>query len=141
MTTTTTKGRVTGALALTMATDQALNVGDFVHVIAPYKVALSDGTKPIIGTVTVRSVKRVNTGTSASYPVATTTGGQITVDVKHFMVLTRTTTTAITAGQKVGVGSTGALAVYTDGSTTVAYIGIALTTTTGTTPQELDILS
>jgi hypothetical protein len=137
MTTTSTKGRITGALALTMAADVALAEGDHVHVIDDYKVALADGTKSVIGTVTVRSVKRVVDATSSTFPVATTTGSQVTVDVYGFSVETRLAGGAIAAGADIGINGSGEIVTAGAG---VAKIGVALTHTTAA-GQELDYLT
>lgn len=140
MTTTTTKGRITGMLALTMATDLALAVGDFVQMVGDYKVGLCDGTKPCVGTVSVRSVKRVSDVNSTTFPVATTTGGQVTVEARGLSVLTRNAGAAFAAGVKVGLNNVGAIVAYADGSATVAYLGISLTASTGA-GVEVDILT
>lgn len=140
MTTTTTKGRVTGLLALTCATDLALAEGDMVHLVGPYKVGLADGTKPLLGTVSVRSVKRVVDAISSTFPVATTTGGQVTVEALGLMVLTRNAGAALSAGQRVGINASGAIVAYAEGSTTVSYLGIALTSPSGA-GVEMDILA
>lgn len=137
MATTSTKGRITGAIALTMATDVALAEGDHVHLVGPYKVALADGTKTVIGTVSVISVKRVVTNTSSTFPVATTTGGQVTVDVYGYSVETRLCGAACTAGVDVGIAVDGTIKPVNTG---VKKIGVALTTTTAA-GQEIDILT
>jgi hypothetical protein len=139
MTTTSTKGRITGLLALTFATDVALAEGDFVMLVGPYKVGLADGSKRCVGTVTVRSVKRVIDNVSSTFPVATTTGGQVTADVRGYMVVTRLAGAAIAAGADVGINSTGAIVVFPAGSTTISRVGTALTTTNAA-GQEIDVL-
>jgi hypothetical protein len=136
MTTTTTKGRISGLLALTCASDVALAKGDSVHVVGDYKVALADGTKPVIGHIGVRSVARVVTDTASTFPVATTTGSQVTVEARGLMVRTMLAGAAIAAGAGVGINSSAAL--VTDG-TGVAHIGVALTHTTAA-GQEIDVL-
>jgi hypothetical protein len=137
MTTTSSGGKITGLLALTFATDVALNVGDFVHVVGAYKVAAADGTKPIIGHVSVRSVIRQNvSGVSTSFPVATTTGGQVTVEVYGFGVKQHSSGAAITAGALVGINSSGALV---PAGTSIANVGVALTAATAAS-QNVDVL-
>src|SRR4051812_9217296 len=84
VTTTSSGGKITGLLALTMATDVALQVGDYVHIVGDYKVGLANGTKAILGEVSVRSVKRTSTATSETFPVVGTTGSQVTVEARGF---------------------------------------------------------
>jgi hypothetical protein len=138
MTTTTTKGRITGQIALTMATDLALAEGDHVHVVGPYKVGLADGSKTCIGAVSVRSVKRVIDNTTSSFPVATTTGGQVTVEAYGYAVETRLSGAAINAGADIGIAADGSLKTMGAGAG-LAKIGVALTTTTAA-GQEIDLL-
>lgn len=136
MTTTRTKGRVTGLLAGTFATDLALAEIDPVMVISDYKVGLADGTKPVIGHVSVRSVKRVVDNFSSTYPVATTTGGQVTVELRGLMVVTRNAGAILAAGVGVGFNSSGALVA--DGAG-VAHYGVLLTAS-GAVGAEVDVL-
>jgi hypothetical protein len=137
MTTTATKGRITGAIALTCAADVALAVGDHVHVVGPYKVALADGSKTVIGTVTVTSVKRISTNTTSTFPVATTTGSEVTVDVYAYSVETRLCGAACAAGADVGIAADATIKPVAAG---VKKIGVALTTTTAP-GQEIDVLT
>lgn len=126
MTTTTAGGKITGLLALTCLTDVALAVGDFVHLVGNYKVALADGTKPVLGHVSVRNVKRTSSPTSTSFPVAATPGGQVTVETPGFYVKTHPAGAGgVVAGQAVGIGAAGALLPVAGG---VREIGVALTT-------------
>lgn len=136
MTTTSTKGRITGLLALTMATDLALAEGDHVQVIGDYKVGLADGTKRVIGSVSVRSVKRVVDNNSSTFPVSTTTGGQVTVEAYGYAVETRNAGGVVAAGAEVGINASGEIVTAGAG---IATFGVALTHTTAA-GQELDIL-
>lgn len=136
MTTTTAGGKITGLLALTCLTDVALAVGDFVHLVGNYKVALADGTKPVLGHVSVRNVKRTSSPTSTSYPVAATPGGQVTVETPGFYVKTHVAGAGgVTAGTDVGIGAAGALLTAGAG---VRTIGVALTT--GAAGAAVDVL-
>lgn len=133
MTTTRTKGRITGLLALTMAADVALQSGDHVSVIGDYKVGLCDGTKPILGHVSVRSVHRSSTVLATSYPIVDTTGAQVTVEARGFYVQTTVADAAIAAGAKVGIDASGHLV-----ANGASNLGIALTTTTAA-GQPIDV--
>src|SRR4051812_29104720 len=124
MTTTAAGGKITGLLALTCKADTALNVGDFVMVTGPYTVALADGTKPVLGHVSVRNVKRVSDANTTTFPVADFPGGQVTVEARGLYVKTHPAGAAIVAGVGVGIDATGAL--VPDGAN-VAHIGVALT--------------
>jgi hypothetical protein len=135
MTTTRPGGKITGILALTFATDLALESGDYVQVIGEYKVGLANGTKPVVGRVSVAALR--GTSSVSSYTVARpTTGSQVTVEALGFAVATRPCGGAITAGAEVGVNSASAIVPVGTG---VASIGIALTSTT-TAGQMVDIL-
>ena len=136
MTTTSTKGRITGMFALTLAADVALAEGDPVHIDGPYHCTLSDGSKPVVGHVSVRSVKRVVDAISSTFPVQNTTGSQVTVEARGLMVVTRLAGAAVAAGVGVGFNNTGALVA--DGAG-VAHYGVALTATTAA-GQEIDVL-
>ena len=136
MTTTSSGGRITGLLALTCATDVALAEGDVVHMVGDYKVGLADGTKALVGSVSVRSVKRTTSPTSSEYPVATTTGGQVTVEALGFSVQTRTAGEAIAAGAEVGINSDGDMVTL---AASTAKYGIALTHSTAAA-QDIDVL-
>lgn len=127
MTTTSAGGKITGLLALTCTTDIALQVGDFVHLVGDYKVALADGSKPVLGHVSVRNVKRAlgDDTTGSSFPVASTPG-DVTVEVPGFYVKTHAADAAIAAGQPVGIGAGGDL-VVDPGDGTVGHVGLALT--------------
>ncbi len=135
MTTTAAGGKITGLLALTCkaATGVSLVVGDWVEITAAYEVnKQTTGTKPILGVVTVGSVKRV----AGAYPVANP-GGDVTVDVPGFMVRTVKSSAAITAGTRVGIDQTNQKLKVA--GTAVANIGIALTAATAA-DQDVDVL-
>lgn len=136
MTTKKAGGRITGLLALTCEASVALQVGDFVHLSGDYEVALADGTKPVLGTVSVRNVKRTSTPTSTDFPVGNP-GGDVTVEARGVMVVTRVAGGAIPAGSRVKVDGTSALVAAAAGD--AAQVGIALTATTGAA-QEFDLL-
>jgi hypothetical protein len=125
MTTTNSGGKITGLLALTCTTDQALNIGDFVSVVGDYQVALATGAKPVLGHVSVKNVRRdLGTQTHGStFPVADTPGGQVTVEARGLYVKEHAAGAAITAGAAVGIGAAGALLPVGAG---VTPLGIAL---------------
>lgn len=129
-------GRITGRLALTCEAATALQVGDYVHLVGDYEVGIADGTKPVLGHVSVRNVKRTSTATTDSFPVGAP-GEDVTVEARGFDVHVRTSAAAITAGASVGVDGTGGLvAVAVDSP---ARVGIALTAATAA-GQAVDVL-
>lgn len=135
MTTTAAGGRITGLLALTCIGSYGAAVGDFVHLSGDYTVALADGTKPVLGRVSVANVKRLSTVTSSQFPVANP-GGDVTVEVAGFYVTKMNSGGAITVGTAVGIGAGGALLAAGAG---VSTIGIALKGATGA-GQAVDVL-
>lgn len=118
MTTKAAGGKITGLLALTLEAQVALNVGDPVMVTGPYECGLADGTKPVVGFVSVANKMRQ----AGAYPV-NKVPGDVTVEARGYMVRSITSGGAITAGAPVGIGAGGALLAVGAG---VARIGIAL---------------
>lgn len=138
MATKTAGGRITGHLALTCEASVALQEGDDVMVTDDYTVGLADGSKPSIGHVSVKNVKRTVTSTSDTFPVGNP-GGDVTVEALGYNVRVKTASEAIAAGNYVEVGAAGAI---TDGGVTrtVATVGVALVGATAA-GQSIDILS
>lgn len=138
MTTKTHGGRITGHLALTVQATVALQEDDDVMLTGDYTVGLADGTKPSIGHVSVRNVKRTVTATSDDFPVGNP-GGDVTVEALGYNVRVKTSGGAIAAGNYVNVNGVGALV---DGGVarTVATVGIALMAATAA-GQPIDVLS
>lgn len=130
-------GRVTGLLALTCEAAVSLKVGDHVHLTGPYTVGLADGSKPVLGRVSVSNKRRVlgtaTTGSDIEYGVP---GQEVTVEVPGFAVHTHPAGAAITAGTDVGIGAAGALLTVGAG---VSKIGHALTGATAA-GQSVDYL-
>lgn len=135
MTTKRSGGRITGHLALTCEAAVALQIGDYVHLTGDYTVGLADGTKPVIGHVSVRNVKRTSTATSNEFPVGAP-GREVTVEARGFDVHVRTAGGAFAAGADVGVNATGALVAVGAG---VAKVGVALIAATAA-GQRVDVL-
>lgn len=129
-------GRITGHLALTCEAAVALQVNDHVHISADYTVSLADGTKPVIGHVSVRNVKRVSTPTSDTFPVANP-GGDVTVEARGWNVQSFISGAALAAGIEVGRDAAGDLVALGAG---VAKVGITLTATTAA-GQAVDVLA
>lgn len=129
-------GRITGHIALTCEAAVALQVDDYVHLTGDYTVALADGTKPTLGYVSVRNVKRTSTATADTFPVGAP-GQDVTVEARGFSVQTKLSGGAIAAGAQVGVSGTGALVSVALGHATA--IGIALTAATGA-GEAVDVL-
>jgi hypothetical protein len=132
MTTKAAGGKITGLIALTLEAQSALEVGDPVMVTGDYECDLADGSQPIVGIVSVRNVGR---GANGAYPVAVTPG-DVTVEARGWLVVTKLSGGAITAGTGVGINATGDLVA--DG-TGVAHLGIALMGATGA-GTKIDVL-
>ena len=124
-------GKITGLLALTLEAQVALDVGDPVMVTGPYECGLADGTKPVVGLVSVANVTR----NGPNYPVANVPG-DVTVEARGLYVAEMTSGGAFAAGALVGIGAGGALLAAGVG---VENIGIALMAATGAAEQ-VDVL-
>lgn len=129
MTTKAAGGKITGLLALTLEAQSALNVNDPVHITGDYMCDKADGTKPIVGFVSVANRRRGTyaEGKAGLYPV-NAVPGDVTVEARGYMVMTLTAGTGgVTAGNLVGVGAAGAILAPGAG---VANMGIALESAT-----------
>lgn len=133
MTTKTAGGRITGLLALSCEAQVALETGDGVMITGDYEVGLCDGTKPLLGNVSVANKAPVR-GT-ADRPAEVP--GPVTVEAIGFYVLTLLAGGAIPAGSPVGYNATGDLVAVPLGDPSER--GVALTGTTGI-GQKLDVL-
>lgn len=133
MTTHRSGGKITGLLALTVDSTVALQVGDPVHIVGDYQVALADGTKRTLGTVGVRNVKRVG----RDYPVADTGPGELTVEAHGLYVRTVTSAGAIAAGAPVGLNGSGGYVAVAAGH--ISECGIALQPAAGAAVK-IDVL-
>lgn len=135
MVTKASKGKITGLLALTMEAQVAMDKGDWVAISGDYEVGLADGTKPVLGHVSVSNKKRVSDvmGTEVGVP---NVPGAVTVEARGLYVQTVEAGGAFAAGDEVGVG---ALSTVVATGAGVATIGIALMASTGA-GDEVDIL-
>lgn len=125
-------GKITGLLALGFESALALDLGDPVMVVGPYEVALCNGSKPCVGVVSVRNVKR---GVNGEFPVDNP-GGDVTVEMRGFYVRTVLSGAAITAGTEVGYGAAGTLVPAGAG---VSTVGVALMAATAA-GQSIDVV-
>lgn len=132
MTTKAAGAKITGLLALTCEATEALNVKDPVHVTANYTVEKADGTKPVLGIVSVANKGR---GADGAYPVSKVPG-DVTVEVPGFSVLRLVSGGAIDAGEEVGIDVNGLLVAAGAG---VRTIGLSLTSTAGA-GLDIDVL-
>jgi hypothetical protein len=126
MTTKTAGGQITGLLALTCEAQEATERGDAVHLVGDYEVELADGTKPVLGYVSVSNKRgRVSSvmGTSVGNAVVP---GDVTVEAPGFFVREMELGATLAAGVEVGIGVGGANIVVAAG-VNVATIGILLT--------------
>lgn len=133
MTTKSTKGRITGLIGLTCEAQYAAEKGDAVIVTGDYEVDLADGTKPVLGTVTVAN-KAPQRGVATRDPEVP---GDVTVEALGFTVQTLVSGGAIPAGSQIGYNATGDLVAVALGA--AGNCGIALTATTAA-GQEIDCL-
>lgn len=126
-------GKITGLLALTLEAQVALAVSDPVMVTGDYECGLADGSKPIVGHVSVANVQR-QAGTGL-YPVEKVPG-DVTVEARGFSVRRIKSAGAVAAGIEVGQGANQKLAAVGAG---VAKVGISLTAATAV-DQWVDVL-
>lgn len=104
MTTKTFGGKITGLLALTCEAQEATNVGDWVHLVGDYEVELADGTKPVLGKVSVANKQRISSVTGTSVGNAKVPG-DVTVETPCFFVSREVAGETIAAGDLVAVGA------------------------------------
>lgn len=136
MTTKRSGGNITGLLALTVEQTEECEPWTAVHVTGDYEVEPADGTKPILGLVSVGAYGRVGTGlgTSVGNPIVP---GQITVEAIGLMVRRLTLGGTVAAGVEVGVNADNEIVAFTtayDGggedpitvTTSGAAVGLAL---------------
>lgn len=135
MTTKTSGGKITGLLALSCEAAVATDVGDYVHLSGDYTVALADGTKPVLGKVSVSNKKRVNTLMSTTVGVDNVPG-PVTVEARGLYVDKVLAGGAFAAGAAVGIGAANTVVAAGGG---VATIGIALMASVGV-GDDVDIL-
>jgi hypothetical protein len=135
MTTKRSGGKITGLLALTLEATVATDVGDYVMVNGDYTCALADGSKPVLGKVSVSNKKRISNtmGTSVGNP---SVPGDVTVEARGLYVDTVLAGGAFAAGVEVGIGAANTVVVAGGG---VATIGISLMASTGA-GDDVDIL-
>lgn len=105
MTTKRSGGNITGLLALTVEQQEECEPWTAVHLVGDYEVEKADGSRPILGLVSVGAYGRVGTGlgTSVGNPIVP---GQITVEAPGFMVRRLTIDGDVDAGFEVGMSGT-----------------------------------
>lgn len=132
MTTKRSGGNITGLLALTCEQQEECEPWSSVHLVGDYEVEKADGTKPILGLVSVGAYGRVGTGLGTSVGNAIVPG-QVTVEAVGLMVRRLEIAGTVDAGAEVGVDSTNGVVAYTGmpgvagNSATVRPLGLALT--------------
>lgn len=126
MTTTITGGVINGRIGLTMSCQTAANLGDPVMGgPTDYQCTAVDGTKPIIGVVTMPNVRRGTGALAGTYPQPNVPG-DVTVDLfAHAVHQFTSNATNFTAGQYVAVDATGKVGLDTAAANT-QRVGIAL---------------
>lgn len=128
-------GKITGLLALTMEAQEAIRVGDFVHITGDYEVEIADGTRPVLGHVSVSNHNRRVSDAFSTSVANPAVPGDVTVEARGYYVKTATAGGTIEAGTAVGVGAASTIVASGAG---VTNIGIALTG--AVEGEELDIL-
>lgn len=105
MTTKTPGHKITGLLALSLEAQYAAEVGDAVMISDDYECVRADGTKPVIGRVSVPNKKRTSSISGTSVGNADNPG-DVTVEARGFYVDTTTQTgSPFDAGVSVGFGA------------------------------------
>lgn len=129
MTTKGAGGRITGLLALTLEAQVALEKGDPVMITGDYECGLANGTKPMMGTVSVANKEPVRGVATRPAQVP----GDVTVEARCFYVRTLIAAGAIAAGVGFRHAAAGAIvAVAADAVGLAARIdGIVLSGASG----------
>ena len=133
MTTKTKGGKITGLIALSMEAEAALEVGDPVMGSGDYECVLNDGTKRVIGHVSVANKEPVRG--VATRPALVP--GPVTVEALGFYVRTVVSGGAIAAGASVGYDATGDLVSVALGA--ASECGVALVAASGAA-EKIDVL-
>jgi hypothetical protein len=120
MTTKTAGGKITGLLALSYEAEVALEIGDPVMGSGDYECVLNDGTKPVIGHVSVANKEPVRGVATRPAQVP----GPVTVEAIGFYVRKVVAGGVIAAGAPVGYNATGDLVAVVLGDP--AECGVAL---------------
>jgi hypothetical protein len=128
MTTKRAGGKITGLLALTVEAQVEVRIGDHVHLVGDYEIALADGTKPVLGYVSVSNIRGHGPdprggewGRQYGLPIVP---GDVTVEAPGFFVKSHAVGAAVVAGELVGINGDGDLVPAGVG---VANVGLALT--------------
>lgn len=134
MTTKAAGGKITGLLALTCEAQEAIAIRNFVHLVGDYEVEIADGTKPILGAVSVANKHR--DPATGAYP-ANKVPGDVTVEARGFWVGVYTSGAAIEAGELVG--TVNGISVVPADTVGASEVGIALTSAVGA-GEAVDVL-
>lgn len=126
MTTKTSGGKITGLLALTCEAQEATDVGDWVHLVGDYEVEIADGTKPVLGRVSVSNKQRVSTVMGTSVGNARVPG-DVTVETPAFFVSRETAAETIVAGEEVARTASGFVSAASAAVNEVSRITITAT--------------
>lgn len=133
MTTKNEGGKITGLLALSMEAEVALDVGDPVMGSGDYECVLNDGTKRVIGHVSVANKEPVRGVANRPAQVP----GPVTVEARGLYVRTVLSGGAIAAGASVGYNATGDPVAVALGA--ASECGVALTGAAGA-GEKIDVL-
>lgn len=103
MATKTKGGKITGLIALTVEANYAAEIDDAVHLVGDYTVGPADGTKAVLGLVSVPNKGRVG----ATFP-APIVPGDCTVEARGLYVRTVVAGAGgVVAGQQIKPDGTG----------------------------------
>lgn len=117
-------GKITGLLALTMEAQEAIRVGQFVHITGDYEVEVADGSRPVLGHVSVSNHNRRISDAYSTSVANPEVPGAVTVEARGFYVKESEAGGSIEAGTEVGIGGGGEVVAAGDD---VSTFGIALT--------------
>lgn len=130
MTTKNFGGKITGLLALTCEAQEALEVGDWVQLVggadSGYEVEKADGTKPVLGKVSVSNKKRISTVMGTSVGNANVPG-DVTVEAPGFFVSLEEAAEDVFPGDQIAVTADGMVTAASAAQSEVYRITITAT--------------
>ena len=126
MTTKTFGGKITGLLALTVEAQEALEIGDWVQLSGDYEVEKADGTKPVLGKVSVTNKKRVSSVMGTSVGNANVPG-DVTVETPAFFVSREIAAETVVAGEEIALTASGLVSAASAAVNEVSRLTITAT--------------
>lgn len=134
MTTKKAGGKITGLLALTMEAQVALRVGELVHITGDYEVTRADGTRPVLGHISVSNHNRRISDAFSTSVDNPEVPGDVTVEARGLYVKDFVADGVIAAGTRVravvaadGTSRVAAFDAAVAGADVSLVVGVALT--------------